>query len=187
MELLPFLKQTNLFSEEDCITIEDNFEREFFSKGASIPTTTKYSQHLFFIESGLLRTYFVQDGKNITHFFSDENYFIAPINSIFFNKTDRYEWEALEPCQIKSIPYPQFLALEERFPRLARVLLDFTIMMMDLFSQKLNLHQSQSAAERYEAFLTMYPNLINRVSLGSVASFLGISQQTLSVVRSQKK
>ncbi|HAA11224.1 MAG TPA: hypothetical protein DCE41_05785 [Cytophagales bacterium] len=187
MELLSFLKQSGLFTDEDCVTIDNAFERERFPKGTEIPIYTKYSQHLFFIESGLLRTYYVQDGKDITHFFFDENGFIAPVNSIFFNKTDRYDWEAIEPCQVKAIPYPHFLALEERYPRLARLLFDFAIVMLDLFSQKLNLLQFQSAAVRYEAFMTMFPHLNNRVSLGSVASFLGISQQTLSVVRGQKK
>ncbi|MEL6393487.1 MAG: Crp/Fnr family transcriptional regulator, partial [Bacteroidota bacterium] len=127
-----------------------------------------------------------QDGKDITHFFFDENHFIAPINSIIYNKTERYNWEALETCQVKVIPYDDFLRLEDRFPKLSRLTLEFMMYLLDLFSQKLNLLQFQSASDKYELYLDMHPNLTNRVSLGSIASFLGITQQTLSVVRAKK-
>ena len=85
------------------------------------------------------------------------------------------------------IPYTDFLKLEEQFPRLSRLVLEFTFQMLDIFSQKLNLLQFQTAYDRYKLFLEMYPNLQNRVSLGSTASFLGITQQTLSVIRGKKK
>ncbi|MEL6652265.1 MAG: hypothetical protein AAFQ87_15800, partial [Bacteroidota bacterium] len=116
-----------------------------------------------------------------------EGYFIAPVYSIYFNQSERYEWEAVEACRVKVVSYETFLDLEERYPKLTRVLLDFAIHMLDLFSQKLNLLQFQTAYDRYHLFLEMYPNLHNRVSLGSIASFLGVTQQTLSVIRGKKK
>ncbi|MEM7511567.1 MAG: Crp/Fnr family transcriptional regulator [Bacteroidota bacterium] len=187
MELLEFLKQKELFTEDECVTIDEAFEREVVSKGTVIQKVSKYSKKLLFIESGLLRTFYVKEGKDITHFFFDENYFIAPVNSIYFNKSEIYEWEAIETCIVRVIPFEEFLLLGERFPRLIRIILDFSIQMLDLFSQKLNLLQFQTAADRYSIFLQMYPNLINRVSLGDTASFLGLTQQTLSVIRSKKK
>ncbi|MEO0628124.1 MAG: Crp/Fnr family transcriptional regulator, partial [Bacteroidota bacterium] len=92
----------------------------------------------------------------------------------------------LETCQVKVIPYDDFLRLEDRFPKLSRLTLEFMMYLLDLFSQKLNLLQFQSASDKYELYLDMHPNLTNRVSLGSIASFLGITQQTLSVVRAKK-
>ena len=125
--------------------------------------------------------------KDITHFYFDENYFIAPVNSIYYNKSERYEWEAVEACKVKVIRYEDFLLLCERFPKLTHIILEFSILMLDIFSQKLNLLQFETAFDRYNSFLEMYPNLQNRVSLGSVASFLGVTQQTLSVIRAKKK
>lgn len=187
MELLTYLKHTNLFSDEECITLDAAFDRTIIPKGTVIQKVNRYSKRLLFIESGLFRIYYVDDGKDITHFFFDENHFIAPVNSIYYNRSERYEWETLETCNVKIIQYDDFLKLGEQYPKLIRIVLDFSIKMLDIFSQKLNLLQFQTAADRYSIFLDMYPNLNNRVSLGSVASFLGITQQTLSVIRSKKR
>lgn len=187
MNLHSFLKQKRLFTEEECAIIHSAFKSEVIPKGTVIQEANKYSKRILFIESGLLRIYYLKDGKDITHFFFDEDYFVAPINSIFHNKSERYVWEALEACQVKVILYEDFMMLTEQFPKLSRLLLDFAIHMLDLFSQKLDLIQFQTAYDKYNTFLDMYPNLQNRVSLGNTASFLGITQQTLSVIRAKKK
>ncbi len=186
MELLSFLKDKKLFTDEESIIIDNAFKSETISKGEIIQKVNKFTKRLLFIESGLLRVFYLKDGKDITHFFFDENYFIAPINSIFYNKAERYEWEALETCHVKVILYDDFLLLGEQIPKLTHLILDFSIGMLDLFSQKLNLLQFEKALDRYQTFLDMYPNLNNRVSLGDTASFLGITQQTLSVIRGHK-
>ncbi|MEO0899877.1 MAG: cyclic nucleotide-binding domain-containing protein [Bacteroidota bacterium] len=187
MDLISYLKSKKLFTEEECMSIDAAFDRAIIPKGTVIQKVNRYAKRLLFIEAGLFRIYYVEDGKDITHFFFDENYFIAPINSIYYNKSERYEWETVEECRVKIIQYEDFLKLGEQNPKLIRIVLDFSIQMLDLFSQKLNLLQFQTAADRYNIFLDMYPNLSNRVSLGSVASFLGITQQTLSVIRSKKR
>ncbi|MEM9723049.1 MAG: Crp/Fnr family transcriptional regulator [Bacteroidota bacterium] len=187
MELYSFLENKGLFNEEECRIIDSAFEQEIIPKGGAILKVNRYSKKMLFIESGLLRIFYVKEGKDITHFFFDENYFLVPANSILSRKPERYEWESIEPCVIKVIPYEDFMILGERFPKLNRIILDFSIQMLDLFSQKLNLLQFQTAYERYTLFLEMYPNLQNRVSLGSIASFLGVTQQTLSVIRAKKK
>lgn len=188
MNLYSFLKSKRLFTEEECMIISDSFESEIIPKKDIIPETNKYSKRILFIESGLIRTFYYDEGKDITHFFFDENYFIAPVHSILYhNKSERYQWEVIEECKIKVIPYENFLSLEERFPKLSRLTFEFAIHMLDLFSQKLDLLQFQTARDKYKTFLEMYPDLHHRVSLGSTASFLGITQQTLSVIRAKKK
>ena len=186
MELLSFLTYKRLFTEEACVIIDDAFEGETISKGTVIQKEKGYSEKVCFIETGLLRTFYLKDGKDVTHFFFDENSLIAPINSIFYNKSEPYGWESIEHCKVKTIQYRDFLVIKERFPKLTNLLLDFSIETLHLYSQKLDLLQFQTAYERYNLFLEMYPKLHNRVSLGSIASFLGVTQQTLSVIRAKK-
>ncbi|MEO0790774.1 MAG: hypothetical protein AAFY36_19070, partial [Bacteroidota bacterium] len=92
MDLATFLKGKNLFTNEECETIEAAFVSEVIQKGSIIREVNRFSNRLLFIESGLIRTFYFQDGNDITHFFFDENHFIAPINSIIYNKTERYNW-----------------------------------------------------------------------------------------------
>ncbi len=186
MKLLSFLENQNLFTKEECSFIDSAFEKQKIPKGTVIQKLNEFSDNLYFLESGLIRAYYYLDGKDISHFFIDENFFVAPINSLFYNKSEPYEWEAIEPCAVRVIRYEKFLELENEYPRLARMLLDFCVMMLDLLSQKLNLIKFQKAHDRYAIFLEMYPNLANRVALGDIASFLGVTQQTLSVIRSKK-
>lgn len=186
MELYTFLKHKRLFTDEECLIIDNAFQREIIPKGTSVLKADRYSQKVVFIESGLLRTFYLKDGKDITHFFFDENFLVVPLNSIFYNRSEPYEWEAIEQCQIRTIQYDKILKLQDDIPKLTNLLLDFAINMLHLLSQKLNLLQFQTADERYHIFLEMYPNLLNRVSLGSTASFIGITQQTLSVIRAKK-
>ena len=54
------------------------------------------------------------------------------------------------------------------------------------FSDRLYAIQFQSAQERYNTLLAQYPTLLQQVSLGHIASYLGITQQTLSVIRAQR-
>lgn len=187
MELLAFLTKQEHFSDEECRIIEESFTRVAIPKSDIIQLKNRFSEHLLFIESGLLRIFYYKEGKDITHFFFDENYFLAPINSIIYNKTERYEWEALEACQIRVIKYADFLNLCEQIPKLSQLMLEYTLKLLDLFSYKLNLLQFEKAFDRYQIFLEMYPNLLNRVSLGNTASFLGVTPQTISVIRAQKK
>ena len=187
MELLSFLKNKHIFTEDDYKIIEASFKSEIIPKGEVIQKVNRFSKRILFIESGLIRVFYMKDGKDITHFFFDENYFIAPVNSIFHKKSERYEWKAIEATHVKTIRYQDFLTLGEQFPKLVHIVLEFSIQLLDLFSHKLNLLQFEKAHDRYQIFLDMYPNLNNRVSLGDTASFLGITQQTLSVVRAQIK
>ncbi|MEM6347544.1 MAG: hypothetical protein AAF927_26895 [Bacteroidota bacterium] len=186
MELLSFLTYKRLFSEETCQIIDDAFEHQVLPKGSVVQKAEGYTEKVLFIEAGLLRTFYQKDGKDITHFFFDENSLVAPINSIFFDESEPYGWESIETCQVRIIQYRKFMSLKEQFPKLTDLLLEFAVKTLHLYSQKLDLLQFQTAYERYNLFLKMYPNLINRVSLGNTASFLGVSQQTLSVIRAKK-
>ncbi|MEM6265234.1 MAG: hypothetical protein AAGI38_22220 [Bacteroidota bacterium] len=101
MDLHSFLTFKKLFTEEECVKIDRAFEGETIPKGTLIQQANRYSRRVLFIESGLLRTYYVKEGKDITHFFFDENYLIAPVNSILYHTTERYQWEAIEECHVK--------------------------------------------------------------------------------------
>ena len=185
MELLSFLTYKRLFTKEDCRLIDAAFTREIIPAGTVIQRADGYTRKVLFLEQGLLRTFYLKDGRDVTHFFWDENSLIAPINSIFHDEPEPYGWECIETCQFQSIQYRNFLLIEKQFPNLTRLTLEFALNTLHMFSQKLDMLQFHTAYERYQLFQKMYPNLHNRVSLGSTASFLGVSQQTLSVIRAK--
>ena len=96
--------------------IDEAFKSDIISKGTVIQKVNQFSNRILFIESGLLRVFYVDDGKDITHFFFEENHFVAPILSIYQNTPERYEWESIETCQVRVIAHEDFLKLEDQFP-----------------------------------------------------------------------
>ena len=88
MKLLSFLENQNLFTKEECISIDHAFDELIIPKGMIMQRLNEFGDRVFFLESGLIRAYYYLDGKDITHSFVDENYFVAPIKSLFFDTSE---------------------------------------------------------------------------------------------------
>ena len=128
------------------------------------------SQEVFFIEEGSVRQFYTKEGKDITHSFYAENSFL----------------EALETCRVRVAEFVQVEAIINNYPKLERFMRMLLISFLKNLSDSLYTIKFQTAQERYELLLKNYPQILLRVPLGHVASFLGITQQTLSVIRAGK-
>lgn len=141
--------------------------------------------HLFFIQEGLTRTFYVKDGKDVTDWISFENTFAVSTISFIMRVPDRRGIELLEESTIVEIPYYE---LEQLYPKhrdietLGRLWSNFGI--VQLQNRFDDLHFA-TATERYKKFIERNPTALQRVPLGIVASFLGITQETLSRIRAQ--
>lgn len=186
MKLLSYIQGRVKLGDNDYDIINRAFKSETYPKGTLIIRPNNYSQKVFFIESGLLRTFYYKNEKDITQFFFDENKFTAPLNSIFYNQPEPYGWETLETSVVRTILYRDLTPLMDRFPVFYQFFFNVSIEMLNLFALKLESLQFHNAQERYNKMMEMYPEIILRVPLGHIASYLGITQQTLSVIRGKK-
>lgn len=141
--------------------------------------------HLFFIQKGLTRTFYVKDGKDVTDWISFENTFAVSVISLITRAPDRRGIELLEESIITEIPYRELERLYTEYrdiETLGRLWSNFGI--VQLQNRFDDLHFA-TAAERYRKFIERNPTALQRVPLGIVASFLGITQETLSRIRAQ--
>ena len=141
--------------------------------------------HLYFIKKGLTRTYYTKDGKDITDWLSLENTFATSVISLFTRRPDRRSIELLEDSTIIEIPHYELENLFAKYhdlERLGRLWSNYGI--VQLQERFDDLHFA-TAAERYAKLIQYNPRILQRVALGIVASFLGITQETLSRIRSQ--
>jgi CRP-like cAMP-binding protein len=141
--------------------------------------------YLYFIEKGLTRTYYLKDGKDVTDWISTENSFACSIISFITRKPDRRIIELLEPATIFSIHHDDLENLYTRYhdiERLGRLIISTGLIQMQ---QKFDDLHFATAAQRYHTLMETNPDLILRVPLGMIASYLGITQETLSRIRSQ--
>jgi CRP-like cAMP-binding protein len=141
---------------------------------------------IYFINKGLARIYYLKDGIDITESFSFENNIIARVESLFTGKPSRKAIQVLEDSEIVAINATQLFKLYDKFPEIERL---FRKIFEAAYVETVNRIegiQFHPAEERYKALLNEAPNILMRVPLKYVASYLGITQVSLSRIRGHK-
>ena len=186
MELSEYLKNISKLSDSLEEDLKNLFEPKEFSKGDLLFKQGEICRHLFYIKKGLVRVYYYSgNGKEITAWFSAENTLVTAIDSFYYHKPTRDNCEVLEDSVVYPINFSEWdiILNSEKGARLAfYILYDITRKMTDFISSI----KFQSAEERYKALIKEYPSILQRTSLGHIASYLGITQETLSRIRSNK-
>ncbi len=162
-------------------------ERIEAPKNHLIITADKVERHLYFIEEGLARAFCYTDKQQATFWFGIEGDLILSFNS-YVNQQPGYEnIELLEDSILYRIAdhtlqqlYAQHISLANWGRKLAEQELIRT-------EERLINRQFKSASERYEELISQNPLLLQRVQLGHIASYLGVTQVTLSRIRADKR
>ncbi len=161
------------------------FRETSLGKGEYLLREGKVCRQLYFLQSGALRGYYNLDGKEITHWFGFENDFVTSFHSFITGEPAVENIQLLEGSILWSISKEQLENLfnaHHEIERLVRIAYEkYYIRLEERFVNA----QFKSARERYENLLGQTPHILERVPLGCVASYLGISQETLSRIRSQ--
>lgn len=143
-----------------------------------------YCRHTFFVEKGLLRQGYIDEkGKEHILHFAPESWFVADRESMFFNQPSKYFIQALENSQVVLIDEEFLSFLSKRIP----AFIDFNNKLLHSHIRHLQNRIAQllsaTAQERYLDFVQMYPDILLRVPQTMVASYLGITPESLSRVR----
>lgn len=158
-------------------------ETRDFPKGKLLLKQGKMCKHMYFLESGFARAFYYKQGKDVTSWFAVENDVVTSMYAFTAQKPSFENIEILEDSILHYISYSQLQQLYQKFPEFnLAVRLIIEKYYIELEERTLSF-QIQSARERYQFILNNQPGLLQRASLGHIASYLGISQETLSRVR----
>ncbi|MFN8243321.1 MAG: Crp/Fnr family transcriptional regulator [Ferruginibacter sp.] len=142
-------------------------------------------RHLYFMEKGALRGYYNLEGRELTHWFAFENDFVTSFHSFITGQASLENIQLLEGGMVWAIAKEELEALLGRFPELERLVrLIYERYYIRLEERFVRTH-FKAATERYQDLLRETPHIAGRVPLGYIASYLGISQETLSRIRSR--
>lgn len=187
MELPPYIENMLKMSSQAKEEFFSVFKREELPKGHLIFHQGDICRHLFYIEKGMARLYYnSSSGKEITAWFSDDKTFLTAVDSFYQHKPTRDYCELLEDSIVYSIKYTDMEALMDKNPAMAKIVFHATYEIASKMSEFIANTKFKTAEERYNALLEQYPHIIHRASLGHIASFLGITQETLSRIRTGK-
>ncbi|MBV8251406.1 MAG: Crp/Fnr family transcriptional regulator [Chitinophaga sp.] len=153
-------------------------------KGAFVLKMGEIANCVYFIESGLLRYYSVDNsGKDHILQFVAENNFIGNLESILTGDPSRFYIQALEKTIVIVLEESFFLQFIKRHPNLSLMnkmfLRDYVVHLQNRVIELL----SFSAEQRYEDFMKQYPGIITRIPQLMLASYLGITPESLSRIR----
>lgn len=183
--ILNSLRDNFQFSEAALNKLAPLMEQENYSKKELLTIEGKRNSNYYFITKGLARFYILPDGKEITNWFFKEGDIMFSMAGIYYNLPSFGYFQFLEDSEVYKVPSAE---LDELFK---------TDIELCNFSRKLyqkniyhlaNKHftsKETSAVERYNTFCKENPKLLNRIGLGYLATYLGMTQVTLSRVRSQ--
>ncbi len=163
-----------------------SLERKKFDKGDILLSAGELCRHSFFVERGLLRSFTLgEDGKEHVIQFAPENWFIVDRSSVYFNDPSEIYIDAIEDSQVVLVD-EDFMnrasRLDESFGKFNDKLLHNHIRHIQ---KRLNLLLGAPAEKRYLSFIEMYPDLLLRVPQWMIASYLGITPESLSRVRKE--
>ena len=140
----------------------------------------------YFVEKGLLRMYSIdKNGKEHIIQFAPEKWLISDRSSLYFNEKSKYYIEAVEDSEVLLLKNDFFSNISLSFPNYAGnndLLLQKHIRNLE---NRVNSLLAETAEERYMNFIKMYPDILLRVPQWMVASYLGITPESLSRVRKE--
>ncbi len=143
-------------------------------------------RYLAFVEKGVLRAYTV-DERGAEHIiqFALEGWWIADSYSFFTGEPSTYNIDALEDAELLLITNPSLEVLYQKVPAFERYFRILSQNNMIALQRRLMGSLSLSAKEKYKTLIHTYPDIVQRVPQHMIASYLGITPETLSRTRRQ--
>lgn len=180
-----FQSKTDL-TDEQFESITDTLQFKKVEKGSIQLQQGDICHHSFFVSKGLLRSYTIDEtGKEHIIQFAPENWIISDRSSSYFNEPSELFIDAIEDTEIVFIDKNFIDAAAEISPSFRQqdnIALHNHIRQLQ---KRVNLLLGATAEQRYLDFITIYPSLTLRIPQWMIASYLGITPETLSRVRKE--
>jgi len=179
-----YLKERLPITDEQAKEATSCLKSKTFKKGAILLTPGDLRSDNYFINEGLLR-YFSIDEKGKEHIiqFAPENWMLSDRNSSVFNEPSIFFIDAIENTEVLIVPSDFYVDIQKLLPHI----LELNILMLHnsirFMQKRINMLLSATAEERYLDFIKLYPNLTLRIPQWMIASYLGITPESLSRVR----
>ncbi|WP_298517689.1 Crp/Fnr family transcriptional regulator [uncultured Kordia sp.] len=163
----------------------DYFVVKEIKKGDFLLKEGKVCHQIAYIEKGLFRTYFLKDGNEVNTCFCMEDS-ITLSHKSFVNRVASTEYiQAIEDAKVVTLSYDNLIKLYQldyAWQSLSNVLTERECIRL---SERINAMSFETAKEKYLHLLEKQPEIIQRVSIQHIASYIGVSRETVSRIRSK--
>ena len=182
--LIQFIQNSNLVSLRTAEDIAVTFEERTLQRNEFLLTEGKICDEYFFLAKGFMRA-FAHDtaGNDVTTNFCSDNQVVFEVSS-FFNRTRSKEnIQALQDCIGWSITYQQLNDLFHSLPEFRELGRSVLVKGFSALKTRMLSHITETAEQRYDALLKTNPEIFQQAALKHIASYLGITDTSLSRIR----
>ena len=172
--------------EELAHQISLRIKPQHFRKGEMVLDADTVCTKSWFVTSGLLRGYFVKDGREVSEYFSAEGEWTNSPRSFMQRRKDIYYLDAIEPTDVYTLQVQDLLYLFDTFPEMERYSRLAMGTLFGHFMERITSLRFTTAKEKYAHFCHTYAGVHHRIPLGMVASYLGMAPETLSRIRGNR-
>ena len=186
MKLKKFLIGINSMSDEKAELIATFFTKKFYKKGTMLISEGRTSKYSYFLETGIIRCFIVNlHGDEVTtRFFSAPDFFNDYL-SFFKQKPSQENYELITDCDIYRINFENVQHCFHNIPEFrewGRMLLTLNYAFIN---KRMIAFHKETAQERYLKLKNNHPEIIEKVPLQLIASYLGITKYSLSRIRKE--
>src|ERR1700712_4947411 len=179
-----FLRLFKNIPQADADLIKNELIYKKVAEGEVLFNEGQTCKEMFFIVKGVLRIVSQNEkGNKMAYFFLKENQFCSILNSFNNNVPSNEGIEAASDAELIVLKKQKLLSLYEQLPYLKELITGITTQALLDKIQVRNSYLGEDASLRYRNFLLRQPDIALRVSLSDIASYLGITQQSLSRIR----
>lgn len=163
--------------------LEKKLHPKFYKKGTHLITEGEYCSKVFFVAKGLLKNGYWKDNREFIIRFCEENSISTDLESIYTKTPSKSFLTAIEDSEIIYVKYEDMVELLDKYhnlEKMSRIYHERTLQKTFAWNKEI---LGSEAQEIYIKFVKENPLLANRISLGDLSSYLGISQASLSRIR----
>ena len=172
------------FKNEDIIYINNKFEKISLKKGDILLKPNTYNNNQYYVFSGCLRSFFVNtSGKEFTTQFAINDWWISDYNSFFIHEKSILSIECLQDAVVYKLTREDMNILCDSYPKIENFFRKKLESAFANFQKRISDYLSKTAKVRYVEFINRYPSIEENLKNYHIASYLGITTESLSRIR----
>lgn len=174
------------FSEDEYHLLEPYIERVTLKKNQVLLVEGQLCTSIFLVETGILRNYYNNNGLDVNLRFTFENQFTTSFEAYINREPSKIIIQAIEKSDVWIIKVRDVSKQTDSFENFSTFIRRIAIRILLATEEHHNMIMMNLPADRYRYLLEKKPELIQRISLTHLASYIGITRETLSRIRSNK-